>query len=86
MTVVPDDTTDTKHYPLYTLQSSSSTPPITVPVLLEGLPVEMELDTGAAFSLIAESKFRQLFPLRKLVSTKIRLCTYSGEPMRYWVA
>ena len=27
MTVVPDDSTDTEHYPLYTLQSSTSTPP-----------------------------------------------------------
>ena len=26
MTVVPDDSTDTEHYPLYTLQSSTSTP------------------------------------------------------------
>ena len=55
MTIHTDDVTDTENYPLYTLQSSSSTPPIKVPVLLEGLSVEMELDTGAAFSLMAET-------------------------------
>ena len=49
MTVVPDDSTDTEHYPLYTLQSSTSTPPITVPVLLEWRSVDMELDTGWPF-------------------------------------
>ena len=29
---------------------------------------------------MAKSKFQQLFPVRKLVPTKIRLCAYSGEP------
>ena len=79
LTVEPDDTADTEQYPLYTLQSSSSTHPIKVPILLEGLPVEMELDTGAAFSLMVESNFRQLFPSKELAPTTIRLCAYSGE-------
>ena len=81
MTVKSDDTADTEHYPLYTLQSSSSTPPIKVPILLDGLQVEMELDTGAAFSLMAEGNFRQLFPSKELAPTKIHLCAYSGEPI-----
>ena len=42
---------------VYTLHSSSSTPQIKVSVLLEGLLVEMVLDTGAAFSLMAENNF-----------------------------
>ena len=79
MTVESEHTTETEDYPLYTLQSSSSTPPIKLPILLEGLPVEMELDTGAAFSLMAESNFRQLFPAKELTPTTIRLCAYSGE-------
>ena len=76
ITVESEDTTETEDYPLYTLQSSSSTPPIKVPILLEGLPVEMELDTGAEFSLMAESNFR---PAKELTPTTIRLCAYSGE-------
>ena len=62
LTVEPDDPADTEQYPLYTLQSSSSTLPIKVPILLEGLPVEMELDTGAAFSLMAEATFDSCSP------------------------
>lgn len=68
-TLEPDNTADTEHYPLHVLQSSSSTPPIKVPVSLEGLQVEMELDTGAAFSLMAENNFRQLFPSKELAPT-----------------
>ena len=81
MTAKSDDTADTEHYPLYTLQSSSSTPPIKVPILLEGLQVEMELDTGVAFSLMAEGNFQELFPSKELAPTKIHLCAYSGEPI-----
>ena len=74
MTIYSDDATDTEDYPLYTL-SSSSTPPIKVPVLLGGLPVEMELYMGTAFSLMAEANFQQLFPAKELAPTKIRMCT-----------
>ena len=77
MLTVQEDNTD--EYPLYTVQSPSSTPPIKVTVLLEGSPIEMELDTGAAFSLVAENVFRQSFPEKKLVHTNIRLCAYSGD-------
>ena len=72
---------DTEEYPLYTLQSPSSTPPISVSVVVDGSPVQMELDTGAALSLMAETVFRQLFPTKELEPTKIRLCAYSGEPI-----
>ena len=72
---------DTDEYPLYTLRSPSSTPPITVPVQIEGSSVQMELDTGAAFSLMSETAFRQLFPTKELEPSTIRLCAYSGEPI-----
>ena len=55
-----------KEYPdessLYALQSPSSTPPIKVLITLEGSPVEMEFDTGAAYSLMSKDNFRLLFP------------------------
>ena len=41
----------------------------------------MELDTGAAFSLMSETVFRQLFPSKELVPSTIWLCAYSGEPI-----
>ena len=39
----------------------------------------MEVDTGAAFSLISEASFRDLWPCCKLDKVDICLCTYSGE-------
>ena len=70
---------DSDECPLYTLQSPSSTPPIKVSITLEGSPIEMELDTGAAYFLMSENNFRLLFPERELAPTTIRLCAYSGE-------
>ena len=64
---------------LYTSQSPSSTPPIEVSITMEGLPIEIELDTGAAYFLMFENNFRLLFPERQLAPTTIRLCAYSGE-------
>ena len=84
LTVSQTDTAqqeDTDEYPLYTLRSPSSTPPITVSVQIEGSSVQMELDTGAALSLMSETVFRQLFPSKELVPSTIRLCAYSGEPI-----
>ena len=48
---------DTDECPLYTLQSPSFMPQIKVLITLEGSPVEMELDTGAAYSLMSENNF-----------------------------
>ena len=64
---------------LYTSQSPSSTPPIEVSITLEGLPIEIELDTGAAYFLMSQNNFRLLFPERQLAPTTICLCAYSGE-------
>ena len=84
LTVSQTDTAqqeDTDEYTLYTLHSPSSTLPITVAVQMEGSSVQMELDTGAAFSLMSETAFRQLFPTKELQPSTIRLCAYSGEPI-----
>lgn len=43
--------------------------------------VDMEVDTGAACSLMSEVSFRQLWPSHKLSKAGLRLCTYSGEPI-----
>ena len=54
-------------------------PPIKVSITLESSPVEMELDTGAPYSLMSENNFRLLFPEKELAATTIRQCAYSGE-------
>ena len=44
-------------------------------------PVEMEIDTGAAVSLISESTRKSLFPTPQLSKSSVALCTYSSEPL-----
>ena len=41
----------------------------------------MELDTGAAVSIIAESQLKRILPRIKLQPSKMKLKTYSGEKM-----
>ena len=64
------------------LQSRSSVPPLKVTVELDNHPIAMEVDTGAAFSMISESTFKELWPSRSLSKEEVRLCTYSGEPIQ----
>ena len=44
-----------------------------------GKPLCMEVDTGAAVSLVLEKTYRSLFPERCLQPSKAYLSTYSGE-------
>ena len=41
----------------------------------------MEVDTGAAYSLVSSSTFNELWPDRKLDGSTVKLCTYSGESL-----
>ncbi len=56
--------------------------PITVDVQANGKPLSMELDTGAAVSVISEQMQRRVFPEAPLKRTTVVLRTYTGEPMR----
>ena len=53
--------------------------PYVLDVQLDGKPIRMEIDTGAALSLVSEQTFRSLFPLRSVETSKVHLQTYSGE-------
>ena len=62
----------------YTLQMvkslrKSDAPPILVKVKLDDCPVDMEVDTGAAISLMSESTFNTLWPRRSLQPSSVRL-------------
>ena len=49
---------------------------------LEDCPVEMEIDTGAALSLVSEATFKKLWKEKPaLAPTQVRLCFYSGQPI-----
>ena len=55
--------------------------PITVCITLNGKPVSMEVDTGAAKTIMPEKTFRELWPGRSLDKTDVQLQSYLGEPI-----
>ena len=54
-------------------------PPLTVNLRLNGVPVNMEVDTGATVSLMFERSQRHFFPEAVLERPKVRLTTYTTE-------
>ena len=65
-------------YVLHTLRAQTSQP-LEVDLMLDGKPLCMEADTGAAVSLVLGKTYRNLFPERHLQPSKACLHTYSGE-------
>ena len=55
--------------------------PYTVVLELNGHAVSLEIDTGAAVSLISEQDQRRLFPAAVLDKSDIQLRTYTGKPI-----
>ena len=43
--------------------------------------VEMEIDTGAALSLVSVATFRKTWTERSMEPSKVSLCSYSREPI-----
>ena len=77
----PPIDTDTDDLPLFTIGEATRSSPIQVEVTINGQPLTMEVDTGAAVSLISEATVRSLFPRAKLQPSTAMLRTYTGEPM-----
>ena len=48
---------------------------------LNNKSVDMEVDTGAAVSLMSEATQKKLFPQAKLQKTTLRLQTYTAETL-----
>ena len=61
--------------------SSINAPPIKVKVRVDECVISMEVDTGAAMSLMSEATFSKLWPGRELHPSQVRLQTYSKEPL-----
>ena len=55
---------------------------IVVEPQVNGVCLPMELDTGAAVSLVSQKTWKQYFPAGKLEKSDILLKTYSGEPLK----
>ena len=78
--VTPDKIPD--EYELLAVNSSNSrSQPITLTVNIDGVDTVMELDTGAAVTLISEETFKSYWPHKELQESNSRLKTYSGEPI-----
>ena len=67
--------------PLYTIGSIVSKP-ICVDLQVNGTMMTMEVDTGAAVSLISEETRKKLLPTSTLNSATVRLRTYTGEMIK----
>ena len=69
-----------EEYDMYNISDTGSSEPLIVDVTLNGIPMPMEVDTGASVSLVGEAKFKLL--REKGVSLRpsnARLSTYTGE-------
>ena len=53
--------------------------PLTVTLEIDGVQVPMEINTGAAVSLISEETQKRLFPKGSLHQPEVRLKTYTSE-------
>ena len=67
-------------FPLYQVRLHKS-PPIVVKISVDDCLITMELDTGASMSIMSEHTFKGLWPGRSLLSTDVRLQSYSKEPI-----
>ena len=55
--------------------------PIAVLVSINGKELNMEVDTGAAVSILSEKTFRKIFPNAVLKPAAVTLRTYTGQRM-----
>ena len=73
-----------EEYSLFTIQdtraTATNTDPIQVTMTLNGKPTLMEIDTGAAVSIMTETKFMEISS-EELQGSLVNLCTYSGEKL-----
>ena len=57
----------------------NSTHPITVDIEINGQVFNMEIDTGAAVSIISKATYQKLFSEVPIKSASLCLRTYTGE-------
>ena len=69
---------------LYTLGSGSKRPhePVLVELFLNERSVVMEVDTGAAVTVMGEPQFKKLGNVGKLKPTFVKLKTYTGQVVK----
>ena len=82
-TTEPDDSAEsadeTVEESLFVVRDTSSSPPYRVELQVNDQPLTMEVDTGAACSLVPESAVATLLTSAELQPTNVVLKTYTGE-------
>ena len=76
-----EETSDSDELPILPIRGSGASRPYHVDLLVDDQPLHMELDTGAAVSIISESQQRAVFPSATLEKSDMLLKTYTGECM-----
>ena len=79
--VVGEECNEATEYHLHALSTPQSSDPTTVEVSINGEQVHMEVDTGAAVSLVSEAVCKQLWSSLALQQIPVKLKTYSGAPL-----
>ena len=70
---------ETLEYSLHAVTMQTSTTPITAEVSVDEKMLCMEVDTGAAVSVVSETTYKRLWPEKILGPTTMKLKTYSGS-------
>ena len=74
-----DTIEDPEHLPLYTMKEHRSSSPIKISLQINNQPLQMEVDTGAAVSLISQRTYQEYLSQIPLEKSDILLKTYTGE-------
>ena len=78
----PEPADPAPEYYMHKVTASAKPKPLEVQVSIQGKEVTMELDTGAAVSLVSEETFNSRWSGHQIQPTSIRLKTYSGEQIK----
>ena len=75
-----EESPQSDEYTLFTLPYSARDP-LYIKVRIDHIPLKMELDTGASFSVISKNTYDQMFSSNSLQPSSVRLKTYTGEAL-----
>ena len=70
---------DDEEFDLYTIKDSSSKSGILLGIQVGGTPLQMELDTGAAVTILSDTVYRKHLKAWLLQDSSVKLRTYAGE-------
>ena len=74
---------ESPEYPLFNISKCTPSKPLLVKVLINGVSINMELDTGASVSLMGEDTYRLIQDsASSLQQSSVKLHTYTGEPIK----